>query len=49
MGGRIVAETFVGLLAGDSTSYLNQDPLWTPSLARRGVFGLRDLIAAALS
>lgn len=49
VGGRIVAETFVGLLLGDSSSYLAQDPLWTPSLAVNGVFGLRELIAAALS
>jgi len=49
VGGRIVAETFVGLLLGDSSSYLAQDPLWTPSLAVNGVFGLRELIATALS
>jgi hypothetical protein len=48
-GGRIVAETFVGLLTGDSSSYLAQNPLWTPSLAVKGVFGLRELMAAALS
>jgi hypothetical protein len=49
VGGRIVTETFVGLLLGDSSSYLAQDPLWTPSLAVNGVFGLRELIATALS
>ncbi len=49
VGGRIVAETFVGLLLGDSSSYLAQDPLWTPGLAVDGVFGLRELIAAALA
>jgi len=49
VGGRIVAETFVGVLLGDSSSFLAQDPLWTPtSLAVKGVFGLRELIAAAL-
>ena len=48
VGGRIVAETFVGLLLSDSSSYLAQDPLWTPSLAVKGNFGLRELIAAAL-
>jgi hypothetical protein len=48
VGGRIVAETFVGILAGDSSSFLNLDPLWTPSLAVNGVFGLRELVAAAL-
>jgi hypothetical protein len=49
VGGRIVAETFVGLLVGDGSSYIRQNPLWTPSLAVKGVFGLRELIAAALS
>jgi len=48
VGGRIVMETFVGLLLGDSSSYIAQDPLWTPSLAVNGVFGLRELIATAL-
>ena len=48
VGGRIVMETFVGLLLADSSSYLSQDPLWTPSLAVNGVFGLRELIATAL-
>jgi hypothetical protein len=50
VGGRIVAETFVGLLAGDSRSYLNQDPLWTPSVAdSSGEFAIRDFIRVALS
>jgi hypothetical protein len=49
VGGRIVAETFVGLLLGDSSSYLALDPLWTPSLAINGFFGLRELIATALN
>ena len=48
VGGRIVAETFAGLLLGDSFSFVAQDPLWTPSLAVNGVFGLRELIATAL-
>jgi hypothetical protein len=49
VGGRIVAETFVGLLLGDSSSYLSLDPLWTPTkLAVNGEFGLRDLVATAL-
>jgi Animal haem peroxidase len=48
VGGRIVAETVVGLLLGDSSSYLSQNPLWTPTMAIDGVFGLRELIAAAL-
>jgi len=49
VGGRIVAETFVGLLVYDSQSYLNQDPLWKPSLTKDGHFGLRELICAALA
>jgi hypothetical protein len=50
VGGRIVAETIVGLLAGDSSSFLSQHPLWRPErrLTRAGKFGLRELIAAAL-
>ncbi len=49
VGGRIVAETIVGLLAYDSQSYVSQNPLWKPSLAVGGTFGLRELIAAALA
>jgi hypothetical protein len=48
VGGRIVAETFVGILLGDSSSFLAQDLLWKPSLAVNGVFGLRELILTAL-
>jgi heme peroxidase len=49
VGGRIVAETIVGLMVNDSNSYVSQDPLWTPGLAVNGTFGLRELILAALS
>ena len=48
VGGRIVAETFVGILLMDSSSYLSQHPLWTPKCAKKGIFGLRELIARAL-
>ena len=48
VGGRIVAETIVGIMVGDSSSYLNVNPLWEPSLAVNGRFGLRELVAAAL-
>jgi hypothetical protein len=48
VGGRIVTETFVGILAGDSSSFLNQNPLWKPSYAVNGEFGLRELVKAAL-
>jgi Animal haem peroxidase len=49
VGGRIVAETFVGLLLADSSSYVSLDPLWTPTLAVDGVFGLREMIQHALA
>jgi hypothetical protein len=48
VGGRIVAETFVGLLMVDSSSFVSQDPLWTPSLAVGGVFGLKEMVRHAL-
>ena len=50
VGGRIVAETMVGILLADSSSFLAQDPLWTPNAAflANGRFGLRELIGAAL-
>ena len=48
VGGRIVAETMAGLMLGDSSSYLSQNPLWRPAMAVNGVFGLRELIATAL-
>ncbi len=52
VGGRIVAETFAGLMLGDPSSFLNVDPLFTPDpalAAADGTFGLRELIAAALA
>jgi hypothetical protein len=49
VGGRIVAETFVGLLLADSSSYVNLNPLWEPTTLKvNGVFGLRELIQRAL-
>ena len=33
VGGRIVAEVFVGLAAADASSFLNQAPTWTPATA----------------
>jgi hypothetical protein len=49
VGGRIVAETFVGLLLADSSSYVSLNPLWEPTtLLVNGVFGLRELIKHAL-
>jgi hypothetical protein len=48
VGGRIVAETFVGILLADSSSYISQNPLWTPTITINGEFGLKELIATAL-
>jgi len=44
VGGRLVAEVFLGLLAGDKTSYLNLDPTFSPGDG----YGLKDLVAYAL-
>jgi hypothetical protein len=48
VGGRIVAEVFLGLLAGDPLSYLNIDPSWRPTFAQQGSnFELRDIVVFA--
>ena len=48
VGGRIVAETFAGLLLGDGKSYWSLDPLFRPDRVKAGgVFGLREFIAFA--
>lgn len=49
VGGTIVAETFLGILTGDKTSYLNLDPDWQPTVGvgPDGRFGLREMIAVA--
>lgn len=47
VGGRIVAETFIGLLLGDSHSYIAQEPNWQPFFGDGGKFMIHDLIAAA--
>jgi hypothetical protein len=50
VGGRIVAETFIGLLLADESSYFNQNPIWKPSKANaQGRFGLKEFILTALS
>lgn len=46
VGGRIVAEVFLGLLFGDGTSYLSLDPLWKPVTGAG--FRLKDMVANAL-
>lgn len=51
VGGRIVAEVFIGLLLGDSHSFLRQDPFWTPNpafLNKDKNFGMAELIKQAI-
>lgn len=48
VGGRIVAEVLIGLLAGDPLSWLNIEPDWQPHLAQNGKFGMPELIRFAL-
>jgi hypothetical protein len=48
VGARIVAEVFVGLLAGDANSFYAVDPTWEPELPNQGGgFQLRDLLVEA--
>ncbi len=50
VGGRIIGEVFFGLLDGDSHSYLNQHPHFTPDkqfLNSAGKFGIAELITQA--
>ncbi|MFN8492231.1 MAG: heme peroxidase family protein [Caldilineaceae bacterium] len=50
VGGRIVAETFVGLLKADTTSILNTPFQPSPNLlSKDGRFGFKELIRAALA
>ena len=46
VGGRIVAEVFLGLLFGDPNSLLSLDPNWTP--ASGAGYALKDLVNYAL-
>jgi Animal haem peroxidase len=48
VGGRIVAETFAGLLKYDGQSFLNQDPRWTPTIGDGRTFGLKEFVNFAL-
>ncbi len=43
VGGRIVSEVILGLLASDPTSYVNE-PGWTPDLVPGEDFTMTDLI-----
>jgi hypothetical protein len=47
VGGRIVAEVFLGILNGDRMSYLRQDPDWTPTLGKNHEFKMADLLRFA--
>lgn len=47
VGGRIVAEVLIGVLEGDDSSYLRQDPDWEPTLGRDGDFTIADLLRVA--
>ena len=50
VGGRIIGEVFFGLLDGDSHSYINQHPHFTPDkqfLNAAGKFGIAELITQA--
>jgi len=47
VGGKIVADVFAGLLQHDPTSYLNQNPAWTPTLTNSGTFTMVDLLDQA--
>jgi hypothetical protein len=50
VGGRIVAEVFLGMAFGDGLSYPSLDPLWTPrpNQVPKADFGLRDLVSYGL-
>ncbi|MGY2134469.1 peroxidase family protein [Hymenobacter sp. HD11105] len=47
VGARIVAEVMLGLLEGDSMSYLAQNPTWVPTLAPGRDFKMADLLKFA--
>jgi hypothetical protein len=49
VGGRIVAEVLIGLLANDPLSFLNVQSDWTPELAGEEGFGMPELIRFALA
>ena len=48
VGGRIVAEVFLGMLFGDNDSFLSADPKWTPTINKGGNFTLGSLVNYAL-
>jgi Animal haem peroxidase len=48
VGGRIVAETFAGLIVYDSQSFLSQDPGWKPTIGDGKTFGLKEFVNFAI-
>jgi hypothetical protein len=48
VGGRIVAETFAGLLTEDSQSFFGQDPQWKPTIGDGKTFGLKEFVKFAI-
>ncbi len=46
VGGRIVAEVFLGLMFGDGNSLLSRDPMWVPRAGKN--FALKDFVNYAL-
>jgi hypothetical protein len=49
VGGRIVAEVFLGMLFGDNDSFLSAEPNWIPFIRNKGDrFALRDIVAYAI-
>jgi hypothetical protein len=50
VGGEIVADVLLGLLAEDKHSFVNQNPRWKPTLGpKAGKFELADVVRFALS
>ncbi|HEY9763903.1 MAG TPA: heme peroxidase family protein [Trichocoleus sp.] len=47
VGGRIVAEVFIGLLQADALSFVAQNPTWKPTLGTKGDFKMADLLEFA--
>jgi hypothetical protein len=47
VGGRVVAEVFLGLMFADPGSYLNIKAPWTP--ASGSAYALRDFVRFAMS
>jgi hypothetical protein len=48
VGGRIVAEVFLGLMFGDNNSYLSLEPNWQPAAPIGTAFRLKDFVNYAL-